>query len=329
MGMEQILLATVVGVAVYIIGVLLMPRSMTEESNRYTKQMLDRIYREADIGAGAEQQMSSVILKDYLAEANVFARAFFNLPGGKSAYPLLLKAGLGSKVDQFFVGVVIGFFILLAVFGKALQSEPLLIIPAAVLSTYYCTWKFLKMRVAKRNDTFINMFPDVLDMIVRSVKSGYPLNTAIQMVAENMPAPVGPEFKQVVDEVTYGRPLLDALRRLVERIDEPDIRFFVVVLSVQQEAGGNLSEVLGNLSNVIRKRKHLRLKIKALTSEGRATAWVLGSLPVLLFTLLSFVAPEHMSPLFDLEAGKRVLMYAGGLLVAGMLVVRSMIRINI
>ena len=104
------------------------------------------------------------------------------------------------------------------------------------------------------------MFPDVLDMIVRSVKSGFPLNTAIKLIAENMEPPVSTEFQQVSDEVALGRPLNHSLARLAERIPEQDIKFFVVVLNVQQETGGNLAEVIGNLSGIIRKRKHLRMK---------------------------------------------------------------------
>lgn len=327
--MEQIIIAAAVGLGVYILGVFLLPADLRKDNRGHTRSVLARLYKEAETAEQQENSVTASILRDYMGEANVLAKCFLKLPGGQAAYPLLLKSGMGDKADQFFVGMVALFFILLAGLGFVMSDKPLVALLIAVSLTYFLGWKFLTSRVAKRNSAFINQFPDALDMIVRSVKSGYPLNTAIQMVAENMQAPIGPEFKHVVDEVTYGRSLIEALRRLVERIDEPDIRFFVVVLSVQQESGGNLSEVLGNLAGVIRKRKHLRLKIRALTSEGRTTAWVLGSLPVVMFGVLSVAIPGHLDPLLNTSMGHTVLMAAGGMLVTGVMVVRMMIRVKI
>ena len=166
-------------------------------------------------------------------------------------------------------------------------------------------------------------------MIVRSVRSGHPLNSAMRMIAENMDNPVKEEFKQVVDEVSYGRSLPEALNRLAQRIDEPDLNFFVVVLSVQQETGGSLAEVLSNLSSIIRKRRQLRLKIRALTSEGRATSYVLGGLPVVEFIALYFVTPAYLDPLFDTIQGNVILGVAAGLILIAMWIVRAMVNIDI
>lgn len=327
--MEQIIIAAAVGLGVYILGVFLLPADLRNDNRGYTRSVLARLYKETEVSEQKTSSVAASILKDYMADANTLARCFLKLPGGRAAYPLLLKSGMGEKADQFFAGLVVVFFLLLAGLGFVMRSRPILVLPLAIALTYFLAWKFLKSRVQKRNGAFINQFPDALDMIVRSVKSGYPLNTAIQMVAENMPAPIGLEFKHIIDEVTYGRSLLDALRRLVERIDEPDIRFFVVVLSVQQEAGGNLSEVLSNLAGVIRKRKHLRLKIRALTSEGRTTAWVLGSMPIVMLGVMAVGIPGHLDPLFYTEKGNHVLMIAAGFLVTGVTVVRMMIKVKI
>jgi tight adherence protein B len=166
-------------------------------------------------------------------------------------------------------------------------------------------------------------------MIVRSLRSGYHLNAALAMVADNTPAPLGTELRRVVDETTYGWSLLEAINRLGFRIDAPDVRFFTVVLAVQQETGGNLSEVLGNLASIIRKRKHLRMKIRALSSEGRATAWILGLLPVMMTGAIYYVSPQHLQPLITTFTGNVVVAVVLGLMTIGMLMVRQIIRMDI
>jgi tight adherence protein B len=199
----------------------------------------------------------------------------------------------------------------------------------APFAAFIITKKYLQHAIEKRNRLFLDMFPEALDMIVRSVKSGHPLNTALRMIADNMEEPVGPEFRQLVNEITYGRPLVEALQRLAKRIDESDIHFFVVVLSVQQETGGNLAEIMGNLSNVIRGRKRLNLKIRAMTSEGRATGWVLGSLPILQMGALKVSSPEYLDPLFDTVTGNMLFALAMSLIVAALWIVSKMIKIDI
>ena len=144
-----------------------------------------------------------------------------------------------------------------------------------------------------------------------------------------MEAPVNGEFQQVVSEIAAGRSVNETLNRLAARINEPDINFFVVVLSVQQETGGNLAEVISNLSGIIRKRKQLRLKIKAMTSEGRATAWILGALPVVVFFILYFMRREYIRPLWEETMGQMILGTAIGLVFLCMWVVNQMIDIDI
>ena len=144
-----------------------------------------------------------------------------------------------------------------------------------------------------------------------------------------MEDPVGPEFKQVINEVSYGRPLVEALRRLAKRIDEPDVHFFVVVLSVQQETGGNLAEILSNLSNVVRGRKKLTQKIRAMTSEGRATAWILGSLPVIQFGAIFATSPDYLEPLFTTFMGNILLAVAFGMVAFAVWIITKMIDVDI
>jgi tight adherence protein B len=194
---------------------------------------------------------------------------------------------------------------------------------------YFFAWRIIRGRIKSRIKKFTNQFPDALDIIVRSVKSGFPLNAAVNMVAESMQAPASEEFKQVSTEVTHGSTLVEALARLGQRMKTPDINFFVVVLTLQQEVGGSLAEVLGNLSGLIRKRKMMVRKIHAITSEGRFTGWVLGSLPVLVAMGIHVMDPKYLLPLFYTPSGHTILGITVTTILIGVGIIRKMVDMEI
>lgn len=261
-------------------------------------------------------------------------RFLLQIPGLGGIHRLAMKAGIKQHFPQLVLAIGILSFGFLFVFeNMKIMHEfwalELAIVPLSVFLGYAIVKKYLKRRIDKRIDTFVNMFPDALDMIVRSVRSGHPLTTALRMIAENMDAPVSTEFKRVVEEMAYGRSMIEALNSLRRRIPEQDVNFFVVVLTVQQETGGNLAEVMSNLSSIIRKRKQLRLKIKAITSEGRVTGWILGSLPFFMLGLIYFTTPTYLDPLFEEVTGHIILAISGGLIALGAYIVSQMIKIDI
>ncbi len=319
--MNPIIIATIVGVMVYLLVLALIPRRFLREAS-HTRSMLDRLENET---AMDDREEGSSLFRDEVNRSGAFNRIFFALPFAEAIHSKLLRAGLGQSIEKFFLSFAAIFCVLLFL----LHGGGVAGVISALAITVLLGWFFIKHRINKRNRAFLAAFPDALDMIVRSVRSGYPLNSAVRMVAENMQAPVSTEFRQVADETAYGSSLIESLQRLSQRIDEPDIRFFVVVLSVQQEVGGNLAEVLSNLSTIIRKRKHLHLKIRALSSEGRATAWVLGSLPVLEFLAIYLVSPKHLDPLFTTQAGNMLLMSAVGIVLFGVFLVKQIINIEV
>jgi tight adherence protein B len=320
--MEPVVLAVLVGIAAYIVVVALIPKSVLSQMTPYTRNMLQRLEEEAAGGMAMPDHAS--VMRDQM-QSTLLARVFITLPGAKAAYPKLIKAGLGESIDKFFLICLIMFLL----FVYMLKGNGFLGVLLAVAASYFFAWRYIIYRVRKRNDAFLQSFPDALDMIVRSVRSGYPLNAAVRMVAENMQPPVSIEFKQVADETAYGSTLIDSLQRLSYRIDEPDIRFFVVVLTVQQEVGGNLAEVLNNLSTIIRKRKHLRLKIKAMTSEGRATTWVLASLPVAVFFAINLTSPGYLDPFFTTGYGRFLFALAVGIVLVGLAIVRKLVKMEV
>jgi tight adherence protein B len=151
--------------------------------------------------------------------------------------------------------------------------------------------------IRRRLKQFIAQFPDAIDLIVRGLKSGLPTTESIRIVGEEFGDPVGVEFQRVSDQVRFGQTLDEALWDAAKRLDTPEFRFFCISLSVQRETGGNLSETLENLSDVLRKRRQMQLKIKAMSSEAKASTMILGSLPFIMFLLLYLVNRGYMMQL--------------------------------
>lgn len=297
--MHVLLIPAAVAALVFLVFLLLLTRHISSQEGRRIKSLLNRVAEDRRSGAVLDPEEASLLKSDNTLLPNTGMLGFVSrIPGVQSSYDLLLKSGLGNKTGLFFLWTYVGFIVLIFVFFYLGTTHPFWLCILPLTLTVFFARRYLKRRITKRNERFLLLFPDAVDMIVRSVRSGHPLNTAIRMISENMENPVREEFKQVVDEVSYGRTLPEALQRLATRIGEQDLQFFVVVLSVQQETGGSLAEVLTNLSTIIRKRRQLRLKIRALTSEGRATSYILGALPFIEFGALQYVTPNYLDTLF-------------------------------
>lgn len=187
---------------------------------------------------------------------------------------------------------------------------------------------FLAMAISNRQKKFMGQFADAIDIIVRGVKSGLPLNECIKIIARESPQPIGGEFAVVVDAVAMGVTMDQALTKLYQRTPIQEVNFFVIVLAIQARAGGNLSEALGNLSNVLRSRKLLREKIKAFSSEAKASAMIIGSLPIIVMLLVYMTTPAYIMSLFTDDFGHLLLLIAAGLMGAGIYIMRSMINFN-
>ncbi|MBT3360678.1 MAG: type II secretion system F family protein [Rhodospirillales bacterium] len=182
--------------------------------------------------------------------------------------------------------------------------------------------------VQGRLDKFAGLFPEAIDLMVRGLRSGLPVTESISVVGHELPDPVGTEFRKISDKVQFGRPLDEALWETAKRLDTPDFKFFVISLAVQRETGGNLAETLANLSDILRRRQ-MKLKIKAMSSEARASAYILGSLPFIMFGLIYLLNPGYETELFTDPRGR--VMLIGGLttMSMGIAVMRKMVRFEI
>jgi tight adherence protein B len=164
--------------------------------------------------------------------------------------------------------------------------------------------KMIKRRVAK----FTARFPDAIDLMVRGLRAGLPISETLGVVGDEIPGPMAEEFRAVSDKMKIGRTMDSALQETADRLGTPEVQFFVITLAIQRETGGNLAETLNNLSEVLRKRAQMKLKIRAMSSESKASAWIVGALPFIVFGLIWMINQEYMIKFFEDER----LMIAGG-----------------
>jgi len=176
---------------------------------------------------------------------------------------------------------------------------------------------------------FEEQFPEALDLLSRAIRAGHAFQTAMGMVADELPDPVGPEFKKAFDQQNYGLPLREALNEMSERVSTLDVRFFVTAVLIQRDTGGNLAEILDNLAHVVRERFKIRRQIRVHTAHGRFTGYVLLALPAALGIALSFINPEHMNLLFRERMGQMMLIGAIVMQTVGFIWIRQVIKIEV
>jgi tight adherence protein B len=224
------------------------------------------------------------------------------------------------------VGVTLAVFIVSwLVFGlPVLLASPLAV--AAGVGLPHFAVGFLG---ARRQKKFLAIFPDSIDLIVRGLKSGLPVTESMAAVGREMADPVGTEFRLVCDSVRFGRQLEEVLWETAKRLETPEFNFFVICLSIQRETGGNLGETLANLSDILRRRRQMKLKIKAMSSEAKASAYILGSLPFVMFAMVYFLENGYAMELFNDVRG--LMMVGAGMvsLLIGIGVMAKMVRFEI
>ena len=209
----------------------------------------------------------------------------------------LAKAGLEPNLSRY---ATISGILAVATFITLILAESsafLSLFMAIIIGVGLPHW-FLGIRVNSRINKFTKQFPEAMDLMVRGLKSGLPVNECIANVASELPAPTGEEFQKITDGMRLGKQLEEALWETADRLDTPDFKFFVISLVVQRETGGNLGETLENLANILRQRQAMKLKIKALSSEAKASAWIVGLLPFIMLGVIMVLNYDYGIVLF-------------------------------
>ena len=235
----------------------------------------------------------------------------------------LHRTGKPWTVAQYFY-VSLGLFLAIAVLVYLKTGVPALSLGVGLVIGAGLPHMVVNYFVKKRTNDFTVKFPDAIELLVRGLRSGLPVTETLSVVAQEVPGPVGEEFKAVVDRIKLGRSMEEALQETADRLNTAEFSFFCITLAIQRETGGNLAETLSNLADVLRKRAQMKLKIKAMSSESKASAYIVGSLPFIVFGMIYWVNPKYIGNFFIDERlmvagiGGFIWMSIGGFIMAKM-----------
>ncbi|MHB2166632.1 type II secretion system F family protein [Alsobacter sp. R-9] len=240
----------------------------------------------------------------------------------------LMQAGLDWDKKKFFlVSVIMGLvtaIVLMVALGNPIGAAVGMFVGSLGLPRFMLN--YLKKRRIKR---FTDELPNAMDVIVRGIRSGLPLNDCMRMIANEAQEPLKTEFRTIMEATTMGMPVGEAVMKLYERVPVPEANFFAIVINIQAKSGGNLSEVLNNLSRVIRDRKRMRGKISAMSMEAKASAAIIGSLPIVVGVLVYGTSPDYISLLWTTIHGRIWMGIGAFMMLLGVLVMRKMINFDI
>ena len=313
----------IIALVVFAVVMIVLSRLFSDKSSKHAKKSLAKISREGEVDQDFDVDLLNANSADKLGEA------LMNKPIIGKMYKNFKQAGMDISFGVY-VLILIGMFgVSTYLMSRIFQSHAFIPPMLGFVITKIISGVVIGMKLEKRNNMFLTDFPDAIDMIVRSVRSGHPLLSSLALIAQNSRPPLSTEFQRVIDEVSYGRALSESLRKMADRIGIIDINFFVVILSVQQETGGSLAEVLNNLSTIIRKRKQLRLKIRALTSEGRITAKIFAAIPLAQLGIMRLMYQNALDPLFNTNQGLMCLGVAGFFIIMAIFIANKMCNVDV
>ena len=288
---------------------------------------VDRRKQATEIAALKRRQSAAEALKELANNEKQSRKRRFSVKGQ------LAQAGITNFSPAMFYMASAVSGLVLGVVGLFIQSgadNPLFMYLAGAMGFFIGflglpRW-VLGMLVAGRQKKFGSQLADGIDIIVRGVKSGLPLGQCLSIIAAESPEPLRSEFQAIVDSQAMGVPLDQSMQRMYDRMPLPEVNFFSIVLIIQQKTGGNLSESLGNLSSVLRARKLMHEKVKALSSEAKASAMIIGSLPIVVMCMVYFTRPSYIMILFIEPMGHLILLGAATMMTLGIVVMNKMVN---
>ncbi|MBU5636424.1 type II secretion system F family protein [Geomonas sp. Red69] len=320
--MLPIIIVTFLAVFFLLLAIYFGVTSVTRSPKYELKRRLQRLAR--DTGA---QGMPEDLRTEIIREIPPLDRILAKVPLTRDLDKKLDYAGLDMTASRFVMlsaaVTVIGFICIV------LLSKSFLVALAGAVMISLLPFAFLSFKIRQRLEKFTELFPDALTMISRSLRAGHSFTSAIQLVGEEIQDPVGELFKTAYEQQLLGLRITETLTNLNERIESLDLRFFTTAIAINNDVGGNLSEILENLAKTIRERLKIRRQVRVYTAQGRMTGYVLGVLPAFTFVVFNILNPRYESLLYKETQGQYVLALAVVLQIIGFLVIRKIIRIRI
>jgi len=320
------LFAFLIAAGVVVVGYVAIARlPETMASHRFSQRLLD-------VAPGPESAASAPEAADIVKAATegplpAVDRMILDTAAGSRLTHLIQQSGVRitpSMVLTLSVGCGAAAAVIATMIARSIYA-PLFAAPLGLAAPFM----WLVNRGNARLRRFEEQFPEALDLMARAIRAGHAFQTAMGMAADELPEPVGPEFKTTFDQQNFGLPVADALRALSERVPLIDMRFFVTAVMIQRDTGGNLAEILDNLAHVVRERFKILRQVRVHTAHGRFTGYVLLALPAALGVVLSFINPDHMNLLFREHMGQMMLLAAIVMQAIGYIWIRQVIKIEV
>jgi tight adherence protein B len=289
-----------------------------------------RIARRLQIMSGTSGRSSeriSILKQRRYSRHDDIDRLLHRLPLAHRIDQLLVQSGTRWTVDYFLLGSSA-----LALAGPLLTLRwplPLVLRLACALAFGLVPYMLARRARAKRLVRIEEQLPEAADFIARALRAGHSFTNVLQIVGNELPEPLAGEFRLAREEINYGVPMSEALHNMAARIPLTDLRYLIIAVLIQRESGGNLAEILGNISTIIRSRLKLAAQVRVLSAEGRMSAWILGALPFVVGTLMLLINPKYVRVLWTDPDASKILWYAGGMILVGVAWLRRVIHIRI
>jgi tight adherence protein B len=315
------LVFAVVALAIFAVG------SLIDQRSARARLLKDRLAA-ADKAPEIEISDESALLRDeQLSEIPALDSLLRRSERIAAMQDSLLQAGMKLRAGNFLlVCMICG---LGAGFAGLYFSKNVAIAWMAMVIGAFLPYGFVSRQRQKRFEKIEELFPEAIDTLARAVRAGHAFSTALEMIGNEVAEPLAGEFRQLYEEQKFGMPVRDALMNLTERVPLMDVKFFVTAVMLQRETGGNIAEILGNLSSVIRERFKIQRQVRVYTAQGRLTMALLMAMPPAVVTILSVFSPEFVRPLFHDRIGHTLLVASIALQTVGYFVIRRIIRIEV
>ncbi|MBD8533243.1 MULTISPECIES: type II secretion system F family protein [unclassified Massilia] len=278
-------------------------------------------------GIGRSGERISILKQRRFSAHDGFDRLLHRITPLQRIDALLVQAGSTLTVERFLGCSLVAFLLVLVVSMRwplPLGLRLLLLVPALAIP-----YVLARRARTRRLGRIEHQLPDAADFIARALRAGHSFTNVLQIVGNELPEPLSSEFRIAREEINYGVPMAEALHNMAARIPLTDLRYLIIAVLIQRESGGNLAEILGNISTIIRSRLRLVAQVRVLSAEGRMSAWILGLLPFGVMLVLTLINPDYVSLLWTDPSGVRLLWYAAGMILFGVVWLRKVIRIRI
>lgn len=288
---------------------------------------IEQRLRMLSAGAHGGGEELSILKQRHLSESPAFDRFLLQVPRIHTLDRTLAQSGVGWTVSRF-LGYSVVAFMLGSMSALLLRMPPWIAFVIGLSLLFVPLMRVLRSR-QRRLKQLEEQLPEAADLISRALRAGHAFPSTLQMAGEEMPEPISGEFRIAFDEINYGVPMNDALQNLATRVPLTDLRYFVIAVLIQRESGGNLAEILTNISQIIRERLKLLASIRVLSAEGRLSAWILGLLPFCVGMLINILNPKYLDVMWTDPIGMKLVGSAAVSMTFGILWMRSIIRIRI